>query len=177
MVELVVAMTVIAVVMMIAVPNIDYVGMRVNGSARKVSITLMNAQRLAVLRQHAIIVAFDTTRHLLRVHEDGDSDGAIDAGETINYVSLEDGVIFDRGAAPQHTFGSAAISFVNRQGALPAVTFSRSGSAGENGGFFIASSRSSDLGRSSEVRAFEVNRATGRAVMYTYAHGTWQRSF
>lgn len=176
-IELVVAMSMIAVIMMFALPNIDYVGMRVNGSARAVSITLMNAQRLAVLRQHAVIVAFDTVDHGLRVHEDRDSDGTIEDGETVNYVELEDGIVFARGAAPAHSFGANAVSFVKRQGNLPAITFARSGSAGENGGFYIASSRSSDMGKLSEVRAFEVNRATGRAVMFAYAGGAWQRSF
>lgn len=178
LIELLIVMSIAAAVAMIAVPSINLAEMRVNSSARQVALTLLAAQRLAVLRQYSIVVAFDTVNEQVRVHEDRNSNGTIDPGEISNYVKLEEGVAFGRGPVPARPFGGAAITFVKKQGAFPAITFNRSGSAGENGGLYVTSTRALQSAVfTKETRAFEVNRGTGRSVMYTYDGSTWRRSF
>lgn len=176
--ELLIVLGIAGAVAVIAVPSIDVAGMRVNSSARQVGMTMLNAQRLAVLKQHTVIVSFDTVNLMVGMHEDRNNNGAIDSGERTNYVKLEDGVVFGRGSAPASTFGGAAVTFVKVQSGMPAVSFNRSGSAGENGGFYMTSKRSSAANQfARDTRAFEVNRGTGRTTMYTYSPVGWKRSF
>ncbi len=89
------------------------------------------------------------------------------------------GVQFRRGSAPIYSrLGDAAITFAKREAGLPAVTFTRDGSAGEMGGCYIASVRASaSAAYNRETRAFEISRATGRPTPYAYTGTQWQRSF
>jgi prepilin-type N-terminal cleavage/methylation domain-containing protein len=175
--ELVVVMMLTSIVVGMALPQIDLMAMEMNAAGRQVSMTLLKAQRQAVLRQHAVVVALDTAARRLRVHEDNDNDGVIDNGELLNFVQLEGAVVFSRGSAPALAFGSAAISLAKTQDGMPAVTFHRSGSASEYGGFYITSRR--DVGggiHTDHARAFEVNRATGRISLFQH-DGSWRSVF
>lgn len=171
--ELVVVVLIIGIVGSLAFPRVDVAGMRVNSAHRQIGMTLLAAQRSAILRQHAVVVALDTTRGMLRVHEDRNNNGVIEAGEPVRFVEIEAGVSFGRGAAPAHAMGAGPIALAKRQGNLPAITFHRSGSAGEQGGFYITG----QLRNPEHARAFEVQKATGRTVFYQYAGGAWRRSF
>lgn len=176
--ELVVVMVIAGVVATIAVPRIDVGRVRASSAYRQVAMTLLAAQRSAVLKQHAVVLAFDTTRGLIRVHYDRNNSGVIDGGEEQTFVKLEEGVVFGRAGVPALPMGGSAITFSKRQDGLPALTFQRSGSATENGGFYLTSARAGSSARHREDnRAFEVQRATGRASLYEYAGGSWRRSF
>lgn len=176
--ELLIVLGIAAAVAMIAIPSIDVMGMRVSSSARQVGMTLLNAQRLAILKQHTVIVSFDTAHLMVGLHEDRNNNGTVDAGENRNFVKLEDGVVFGRGSAPAATFGEAAITFEKSQAGMPMVAFNRSGSAGEYGGFYMTSKRSAAAAQyARDTRGFEVNRGTGRTIMYGYSNLGWKRSF
>lgn len=176
--ELLIVMSIAGAVAVIAIPSVDVAGMRVNSSVRQVGMTMLNAQRLAVLKQHNVIVVFDTANRMVVTHLDRNNDGVLTDGETTHAVQLEDGVVFGLGSAPAAGFGTEAITFVKRQGDYPIVTFSRSGSAGEYGGFYMTSKRGTASARyATDTRGFEVNRGTGRTTMYHYTGDQWQRSF
>lgn len=178
LVELLVVMTIIGIVATFAMPRIDYTRIRMDSGFRQVAMRLLAAQRKAVLQQHAVIVALDSAGRQLRIHEDRNNNGVIDAGERIEYMLLEDGVVFGRGSAPAASIGSNAIMLKKKQGTLPAVTFHRSGSAGELGGFYLTSARGGSSARFAEdARAFEIDRATGRTSLLQYAGGRWIRRF
>lgn len=176
--ELLIVLGIAATVAMFAIPSIDVAGMRVSSSARQVGMTMLNAQRLAILKQHTVIVSFDTTNLMVSMHEDRNNNGTVDAGENRNYVKLEEGVVFGRGSAPAAAFGDEAITFAKRQAGMPMVAFNRSGSAGENGGFYMTSMRSAAAAQyARDTRGFVVNRGTGRTIMYGYSNLGWKRSF
>jgi prepilin-type N-terminal cleavage/methylation domain-containing protein len=176
--ELVIVMTIIGIVLTITMPHIDVARLRMNAGFRQVGMTLLVAQRNAVMRQHAVVVAFDSAGRRLRIHDDRNNDGVVQAGELIDFVQLEDGVVFGRGTAPPLPIGGSAISFVKRQGALPALTFQRSGSAGERGVVYLTSARGVASTRyASDGRAFVVTPATGRTTQFEYAGGQWIRRF
>jgi len=178
LVELLVVLTMIGIVVTFALPRIDYTRMRVDSGYRQVGIKLLAAQRKAVLQQHAVVVAFDSVGGRLRLHDDRNNNGVIDSGEPIEYVMLEDGLVFGRGSTPAGPIGDAAITLNRKQGTLPAVTFHRSGSAGEFGGFYLTSGRSRASARYVEdTRAFDIDRATGRVSLLQYAGGRWIRRF
>lgn len=160
--ELLVVMIMFSIVATISLPGLDIRRLRIDSAVREVNITMLSAQRLAIQKQHNIVVAFDTAQRLIRVHEDADNDGVIDGGELVRQRPLGDGVRFGLGGATARAMGAGAVSFVRTQAGLPAVTFSRAGAASETGGFYISSMNSEVAGAPSDTRAFELERATGR---------------
>ena len=176
--ELTIVLLIAGTVATIALPRIDLARVRSDSAYRQIGMTLLAAQRSAVLRQHAVVVAFDTARQRIRVHYDRDNSGAREDGEEVNYVALEEGTVFGRANAPALPMGASAITFQKKQEMLPAVTFQRSGSATENGGFYLTSGRAVQTGQhATDTRAFEIQRATGRTTLYLYASNGWRRSF
>ncbi len=175
--ELLVVMMIAAVLAGFTIPNIDFVNMEMNSAGRQVSMTLARAQRMAVMRQHDVVVAFDTANRRLRVHNDNDNDGVVDNTEIVEFVQLEQAAVFGRGSAPARAFGDGPIELVRTQDGMPAITFQRSGSASENGGLYITSVRDAFAGdRPDHARAFEINRATGRVYYLQHSNG-WRDMF
>jgi Tfp pilus assembly protein FimT len=171
MIELVLIMVLMGILASIALPRLDIARMTVDASTRTLTMTMLGAQRLAIQEQHNVVVAFDTVAGTLRVHRDRNNDGVLDPGERTETIRLEDGVRYGRGSAPARAIGGKAVTFTRTQGALPAVTFHRSGSASEIGGFYVTSPPGGD------TRAFEVERSTGRTVRFEYTGASWQRWF
>ena len=171
--ELMIVLVITGIMATIALPKIDVARVRAESSYRQIGMVLLAAQRSAVLKQHAVVVAFDAAGRRIRVHYDRNNSGSIESGEELNFVALEDGVVFGRGSAPALAMGAAPINFLRQQGGLPAITFQRSGSATENGGFYLTSARP----RATDGRAFEIQRATGRTFLYQYTGTSWRRSF
>src|SRR5687768_16344186 len=147
MIELLQVMAVASIVMTIAAARIDWVAMHVTSNGSQVMMTMLAAQRQAILQQHAMVVVFDIPNNRLRIHEDRNNNRVIDTGEKTRYLTLEPAVTFGRGAAPALSFGSTPVSFTKKQDAMPAVTFLRSGSASELGGFYITSRRAASSSR------------------------------
>lgn len=177
-VELMITVTVIALLAAIAIPRLDTQGYRVNGAVRGLTASLGYAQRLAVSLQHDVRVAFDSAGGRIRIHEDRNNDGNMDPGERVTSTPLDEGVVFARGAAPPVSFttggsGMTTFSFTRTQGVLPCVIFRRDGSASENGGFYITTTRGLAAGNATLVRAGEMIRSTGRVIWHSYATGTW----
>ncbi len=178
LIELTVVLVVVGLVASIGMPRIDLTRIRMDSGFRQIGMTMLKAQRTAVVRQHGVVVAFDTAGRRLRIHEDRNNDGNIQTGEPVEFVALEEGVLYGRGTANPLPMGSGTVTFVKRQTGWPAVTFHRSGSAGETGGFYLTSSRATSAVRwASDGRAYTVNRSTGRVFQYQYAGGTWRRRF
>jgi len=177
--ELLVVMIMFAIVATIALPRLDLRRLRIDSAVREVNITMLSAQRLAIQKQHNVVVAFDSTQQLIRVHEDADNDGVMDSGELVRQRPLGDGVRFGLGGATARAIGGSSITFVRSQAGLPAVTFSRAGTASEIGGFYISSMNSGVSGATSDTRAFEVERATGRTERFRWDRvaNQWTRAF
>jgi prepilin-type N-terminal cleavage/methylation domain-containing protein len=175
LIELLVAIGVVAVLAAIAIPRIDLDGYKVSAAVRAVTSSLTYAQRLAVSLQHDVRVAFDSTNSRLRVHEDTDNDNVMDAGERVTFTPLDNGVIFGRGPTPAFTFGNNTFNFNGTQTGLPMLVFRRDGSASENGGFYLNAVRAVAAGNPSKARAGEIIRSSGRIVWYSYGSFAWVR--
>jgi len=144
-----------------------------NEAVREVASTLARAQYRAVLQQHDVIVWFDVAPRRLRVHEDRNNDGLVQAGEPVTYVQLPDGVVFGRGPAPALPMGLGPVTFKQRFG-TPYVTFHRNGSASEAGGLYLTAVGNAEA---RDARAIEVERSTGRASWFVYDGSAWKRGF
>ncbi len=181
LIELVIVLAMIGIVAAIAAPGLDFTRYRVDSAMQGIGTTLLVAQRLAVTRQHDVIVRFDVPGAALMVHEDADNDGAVDPGERVRRFPLGEHIVFGRaGASAGPIPGSGSeVTFTRRVDGMPAVIFHRNGSASEAGGFYLTSKRAVlNPGHEADARAVEVERGTGRASWYRYTStGTWVRGF
>ena len=176
--ELVLVVVTMGIVLTLALPRINVEGYKLNAAVRGITASLSYAQRLSVSLQHNVVVAFDSADNRIRIHEDNNNNGLIDAGERLSSLPLEDGVVFGRGSAAPLTYttggtGTQTFNFAGLQGAYPAITFRRDGSASENGGFYITTRRALAVNNPAWVRAAEVIRSSGRVIWYSDATGSW----
>ncbi len=176
LVELIVALGVIALLLAMALPHLDRTRMNVDEQARALRSVLLMAQRLSVTRGYDVVVAFDTASRGIRVQEDPNGDGVVQAGERIMVTELTGDVVFGRGSAPAlRTSAGAALSFTGRQSGLPMFVYHRDGSASEAGTFYLTSRRGLGPGFAADGRAFDLQPGTGRLLAYRYDGRAWQR--
>ncbi|MDB4949807.1 MAG: hypothetical protein JWM27_2456 [Gemmatimonadetes bacterium] len=176
--EMITVLVLLGILATLALPRLDVTGYRSDAALHSVGTLLLSAQRAAVMKQHAVVVAFDVTGRRIRVHDDLNDNGAIDAGEGIRWEPLDDGMVFGQGSAPAAAVGAGPVTFTKRQTSWPAVTFLRNGSAGEEGGVYLTSRRAVTAGgRPRDARLVTVARATGRPSWLSYASGSWKTEF
>lgn len=178
MAEVLVVMVIFGILAVIAAPRVDLSSFRGVSAGSVAGSTLLAAGRGAVVRQHNVVVAVDQTNRRLRIHYDSNGDNTINTGEWVRMEPLPDGVVFSRAGAPAGRVGSAAVSFRGRQGTLPTITFLRNGSASEEGGFYLATTRAVATSQSNNVRMVLIDRATGRPSWFIYSTAAgWKREF
>ncbi len=176
-IELLIALTLISILAAVAIPNMAVGRHQAEAAMQTLGSDLLAAQRMAITRQHDIIVEFDAGEGTIHVIEDANNDGSRGAGEHTYSHPLGDGVAFGHGGAPANPIGSGPVTFTQRTDGLPSVTFHRDGSASQAGGIYVQSSRDEAAGRSLGARLLIVDRATGRPSWYRYSDGAWQRGF
>lgn len=177
--ELVMVLAMIGVLVLIALPRIDIVGYRVNTAIQLVGTTILTAQRQALTQQHDVIVQFDTVARHLRVHEDRNNNGAMDAGEHSRVVPLGESVVFGIGDGTARGGLTSAITFTRVVNGNLAVVFRRDGSASEGGGVYITSMRAMAAAGNfpQHSRLAVVERSTGRTTAYQFLDGNWRKVF
>ena len=172
LVELAVVLTVVGVVAGFAAPYASSGQFQSDAAARKLHVTLMAAERLAVARQHNVVVSFDTTGHTVRTLEDRDGDGTVDLGERVTWHPLGDNAYF--AAPPSALPGStpAAVSGARLRvvDGMPSVTFRRNGAASTNVELYVAAG---SRGRRFH-RAVAVTQATGRPEWFRWLGDQWK---
>ena len=178
LVEMLIVTVVISVLTAIAFPRIDLSKYQSMSAMQMVGSTMWAAQRLAVTRQHNVIISFDETANMLFLHEDVDNDNKVDSGERLRRVELGEKIVFGRGSAPLHPEGPSTISFTKTLDGRRVVIYRRNGSASETGGFYITTKREADFGGHPEdTRLLAIDRATGRTSTYRYRPAGWIRGF
>jgi prepilin-type N-terminal cleavage/methylation domain-containing protein len=178
LIEIVIVLTIIGLLAAIAIPQIDLGKYQANSAMQGIGSTLLAAQRLAVTKQHDVVVTFDVATNAMRVHEDADNDGTVDATERELRYPMGDKVVFGQGGAPGHPIGAGPITFTKVVRGMPAVTFHRNGSASETGGFYLTTQRAINAGGiPTDARVLEIERSTGRTSWYRFDGTAWRRGF
>jgi prepilin-type N-terminal cleavage/methylation domain-containing protein len=172
--EIGVVVIIMGVLAAVAIPLLTPSRFRVNASVVELSTELMAAQRLAVLQGHNVVIAFDEDDRTARVHQDADNDGRIQASERTKLVHLGEGVGFGRVGAPKIGNSSLALTFTQRQGTLPKLTFHRNGSASEEGFIYLTGTSGAAVAQNS--RAIQVIRATAKVKCWSYQVGSWRET-
>ena len=177
-IELLMVMGTMGVLTAVALPKIDVSRYRAIASMQAIGTTLLAAQRLAVSRQHNVIVSFDQTASALIVHQDANNDNLVNGGELVRRIPLGERIVFGRASTPAHALGASPINFTKQIGGRPAVIFRRNGSASEHGSLYVTTRHAAmQGGRPQDTRLLEIERATGRTSWYIYGGSGWQRRF
>jgi prepilin-type N-terminal cleavage/methylation domain-containing protein len=176
-VELIVVLTVVGVLASIAAPRIALGRLRTDSAVHEVMASLGAAQRLAVLRQHDVVVFFDLDGRGLRIHRDGDNDGVVDPGEDVRFLQLPETVGFGLGGAPglSGDSGATTVTFSD-DGAGSRLVFHRNGSGSEAGRIYLRPVEGPQSGDASSTRALTVERSTGEVRCLSYRTGSWEAS-
>ena len=178
LIEMLLVFVIVGLLVMFVAPRIDLQKFTVDAAMQSVGTTLLATQRLAVTRQHNIIVAFDTTTEAMRILDDANNNGVADPGEHVHVVPLAEHIVFGLGGATPLGSYPGPISFAKRFGALPALTFHRDGSASEAGAIYLTTARAAaGLGHAGDTRVIETDRATARISWYRASPPIWQRGF
>ena len=175
MIELILVLAIVSVLASFAAPVINPGRWRSDSAVQEVMVALNAAQRLAVLRQHDMIITFRVNERLLRIHRDVDNDGVVDTGEDMRVVELPETIGFARGSSAPIDGASDDVSFTDT-GAGPALVFHRNGSASEAGAAYLRPMEGSLAHDSEATRAITVERATGQVRCFTYRTGSWEAS-
>lgn len=178
LIEMIIVMVVIGLLVGIAAPRIDVVKYRLEAGMQGVGMTLLSAERQAITQQHDVVLTFDVPGGVIHIFDDNNNNGIRDAGERERGLTLAEGVVFGRAAAPARPMGAGPVTFTKTINGLPALVFHRDGSASEAGGFYLTSTRAVASGQHLEdTRSVEVERATGRATWYRYGPPAWRQAF
>jgi prepilin-type N-terminal cleavage/methylation domain-containing protein len=175
LVELLFVLALIGLLISIVAPMFNPGRWRSDSAVQELMVGLNAAQRLAVLRQHDVIITFQVDQNRLQLHRDADNDGTIDAGEDTRVIALPETVGFQRGPAPPIYGVSADVSFGETDG-QPRLVFHRNGSASESGTAYLRPVEGYMSTDAESSRAVTVERATGQVRCYTYRTGSWEVS-
>lgn len=173
LIELMVVLVVLSVVMAFALPRVDFARYRADGRVQIVRKTLQQAQRTSLVRQHDVIVSFDTVRSRIRVALDANNDGTINTGEIITWQALSDGGRFaapplgvDGTAPPATAIDAVSLKSIS---SMPSVVFHRDGSVSADMTIYF----SSETRAPNEFRAVRVLQGTGRTDWYRFNGFAW----
>ncbi|MEQ1856332.1 MAG: prepilin-type N-terminal cleavage/methylation domain-containing protein [Longimicrobiales bacterium] len=174
LVELVIVMLLIGIMAGIVAPLLRPERFQLDAAIVLLGSTLTAQQRNSIMRQHNVVLAFDSANSLVRVHYDLDNDNTVDTGEQTSTVQLEDGVRLGRGVTPARAMSGQTVSVTETQGTFPSLTFRRNGAASEEAIVYLTSQRATNAAAYAEDgRAIEIERATGRIRCYSYGSGAW----
>lgn len=172
LIELLIVLTIMAVITAMAIPKINTRRFRMDQSAQLVRGTLQMAERLSVTKQFDVVVSFDLARNMVRMVEDANNDATVGASERITWKALDDGALFQIPSAGINGAVSAAVSGSNLQtiGGLPSIIFRRNGAASSNLEVYLTSSEN----KPGDFRAVTVEQAIARSTWFRQLNNQWK---
>jgi prepilin-type N-terminal cleavage/methylation domain-containing protein len=176
-IEMLIVVTLVAILTAMVMPKVNYTGYRVDVGARGVRVALQRAQAFAVSSQHNMLVAVDVADGRLYIVEDANNNLAADPGERVTTMPLEDGVTFSvspstwAGApAPSGPITGSNIGTITvNGGSFPGFVFRSDGAASTDAQIYLTSRRALP----GDFRGVNVTQATGRSDWYKNVGGVW----
>src|SRR4051812_37774130 len=89
--ELMVVVVISGMMITLAIPRIDTTRWKADAIAQVIRTKLQYAQRMAITRQHDMVVSFDTTGERIRTFWDVNNDQAIASSERVMWNGLDVG--------------------------------------------------------------------------------------
>lgn len=172
LIELMLVVTIIAIVAGFAIPRLDFIKYRSDAAARGVIAQLQTAQRLAITRQHDVLVSFDAANRRFRVVEDANNNGRRESTERQSWRTLQEQSQFGTPTTPVRLSGGAIVGRDLRTvDGMPTIVFRRDGSASGDTEIYLTSPRL----RPTDFRAVVITEATGRAEWMRWNGDSWIR--
>jgi prepilin-type N-terminal cleavage/methylation domain-containing protein len=175
MIEMSIVLALVAILVAIALPNIDFARYRMDANARTVQNQFIAQQLTAVSKNMPMIVTVVYDQGHLTITEDANSNGVADANEYTYNRALVEGAQFVKppvtidGATPYYATGPG-LTYLNQTYLYPTVTFYPNGSTSGDVVVYIGSSS----GRLTDMRALQITGATSKIKFYRMvSDGTW----
>jgi Tfp pilus assembly protein FimT len=165
--ELLIVLIIAGVLGAVAYPRLDTSRYRADAVVMNVRGALQQAQRYALVRQHDVIVTFDTVGNRIRIGMDGNNDLVLSQGELILNKSLETGNAF---RVPPAGLNGAVAASVKGPGmrifsGIPGIVFHRDGSSSSDVEIYLSSPAK---GSAYTYRAVLLVQSTGRTEWYRW---------
>lgn len=177
LIELILVLFILGIISAMAIPRLNLAQYRADAAAQQVRSVFQTAQRTSLTRQYDVIVSVDTTQFGLRIAEDVNNDGTIQASEWKFWRPTGEGNRFavpPKGVNVTGPSTSVVGTQLTQVGGLPSITFHRDGSTSSDAEIYVAST---DKNRT-DFRAITLTRATGRTDLYrlsgTGSSSVWQ---
>jgi prepilin-type N-terminal cleavage/methylation domain-containing protein len=182
LIEMLIVITMIAIITAFSLPKIDYTQFRLDAGMRTMRVALQRGQSFAVSSQRQTLVGVDLIgKHRVCVLEDADNNGTYTVGEHWTMYSMQDGVQF--GTPPSSTTWSGAMPVAGPVSATTTVTFTcnpkdltvytgvvfrADGAVSSPAQFYMTSFRnvSSGNGKPGDWRGVDLEQATGKVTPY-----------
>jgi prepilin-type N-terminal cleavage/methylation domain-containing protein len=175
MIEMSIVLALIAILVAIALPNIDFARYRMDANARTVQNQFIAQQLNAIAKNMPMIATIVYDQGHLTITEDANSNGIADATEYTYNRALVEGAQFITpsvtidGATPYYATGPG-LTYLNQTYLYPTVTFYPNGSTSGDVVVYIGSS----AGRLTDMRALQITGATSKIKFYRMtSDGTW----
>jgi len=172
-IEVALVLVLIAIMSAMAIPRISFLRFRQDANGRLVQHTLLVAQQTAVRKNTNVLFVLDYAQSRMRIVQDTNSNGAVDASEPWSSQKLSEGAKF---AIPTTTVDGATAYYATGPGITttasgPTITFFPNGSAGGDAYVYVGV----PTGRSDALRAIQFEGSTGRSHLWRYLSGAWRR--
>src|SRR5665213_1297669 len=175
MIEMSIVLALVAVLVAIALPNIDFSRYRMGANARTVQNQFIAQQLNAIAKNMPMIATIVYDQGHLTITEDANSNGHADATEYTYNRALVEGAQFITppvtidGATPYYATGPG-LTYLNQTYLYPTVTFYPNGSTSGDVVIYIGSTS----GRLQDMRALQITGATSHVKFYRMmSDGTW----
>lgn len=172
--EVLLTVTITGLALALAIPRLRTDKRQVDTAVREATMAFLRAQREAVVRQHNVLLVFDTAGRTLQTVMDANNNARIDANERVSVVPLPDQVLLQRPAGvpavPGDTTGVGQMGGITRG---PSLVLQRNGSANLGVTVYLTT-RPSLTAADKDVRAVRVQRATGQPSWFAWTGTRWR---
>lgn len=175
LVEILFVIALIGLVAGFAVTRVSFWGYRMDANIRLMQNAIIGAQQTAITRNVAVQVMFDANNHRLRILQDYNNNGVMDATDTVRYRPLADGAQFQ---SPPNTIDGVAAAYMTGSGVVEtgnpmqlAIRIGPNGSLSGDAVVYIGSPRHLP----EDFRALTIVGATARTGFWSRGGGSWRQ--
>jgi prepilin-type N-terminal cleavage/methylation domain-containing protein len=158
-----------------AISRVSFWGYRMDANIRLLQNAIIGAQQTAITKNVAVQVMFDANEHRLRILQDYNNNGVMDATDTVRYRPLADRAMF---LSPPTTIDGVGAAYMTGAGVVQtgnpqqlAIRIGPNGALSGDAVVYIGSPRRV----AEDFRALTIVGATERTGFWSNGAGTWRQ--